>query len=90
MKKVFLSLIALGMFSVAQAQQLTPEEKAALKAAQKEANTEMKAGIKLRDEVLLLNTAIQEEEAKGAKASQEKIDANKAQIKALAQELLAE
>ena len=66
MKKVFLSLIALGMFSVAQAQQLTPEEKAALKAAQKEANTEMKAGIKLRDEVLLLNTAIQEEEAKGA------------------------
>ena len=81
MKKVFLSLIALGMFSVAQAQQLTSEEKAALKAAQKEANTEMKAGIKLRDEVLLLNTAIQEEEAKGAKASQEKIDANKAQIK---------
>lgn len=81
MKKVFLSLIALGMFSVARAQQLTPEEKAALKAAQKEAKTEMNAGIKLRDQVLMLNTAIQEEQAKGEKADQEEIKANQAQIK---------
>ena len=82
MKKVFLSLIALGMFSVAQAQKLTPEEKAALKAAQKAAQTEMKAGIKLRDEVLMLNDVVKEEESKGDKASQEKINANKAEIKA--------
>lgn len=81
MKKVFLGLMALGMFSLAQAQQLTPEEKAALKAAQKEAKTEMNAGIKLRDEVLMLNTAIQEEEGKGDRADQKEIDANKAQIK---------
>lgn len=71
----------MGMFAVAQAQQLTPEEKAALKAAKKEAKAEMNAGIKLRDEVLMLNTANQEEHAKGAKANQEKIDANNAQIK---------
>lgn len=81
MKKVFLSMIALGMLTVARAQQLTPEEKAALKAAQKEAKTEMTAGIKLRDEVLLLNTAIQEEQAKEEKANQEKIKEKQAQIK---------
>lgn len=74
-------MIALGMLTVARAQQLTPEEKVALKAAQKEAKTEMTAGIKLRDEVLLLNTAIQEEQAKEEKANQEKIKEKQAQIK---------
>ncbi len=80
MKKIFLMLVALGMFQAAMAQ--TPEEKAALKAAQKEAKSQMNEGIALRDEINTLYNANQAEAAKGEKAKLELIEQNKVSIKA--------
>ena len=80
MKRIFLSLVMLAAFGTAFAQ-MTPEEKAALKAAEKEAKSQVTAGIKLRDEVLALYNANQAENAKGEKANQELITKNVEQIK---------
>ncbi len=79
MKKIFLTIMAFGLFQAAMAQ--TPEEKEALKAAQKEAKTQMNKGISLRDEMSTLYTANQTETAKGEKANLELIAKNKAAIK---------
>ncbi len=89
MKKFFLTVMALGMLSAAQAQKMTPEEKAALKAAQKEARNEMNTGIKLRDQALVLNTANTTELAKGKeKADMEMVEENNAKIKQLSLEAI--
>ncbi len=80
MKKIILSLLMCAAFGTAFAQ-MTPEEKAALKAAQKEAKTQVSAGIKLRDEVNTLYSANQAEEAKGDKKNQSVIDKNVVLIK---------
>ena len=66
MKKIILSLLMLTIFGSAFAQ-MTPEEKAALKAAQKEAKNQSAEGLKLRDEVVALYQANQAEAAKGDK-----------------------
>lgn len=79
MKKILFLMLMLVGASSAFAQ--TPEEKAALKAAQKLAKTQASDGIKLRDEVLLLYNGIQAEIAKGDKKKQEVIDKNTADIK---------
>ncbi len=79
MKKIFLSMLMLVAASAAFAQ--TPEEKAALKAAQKEAKAQLTQGIKLRDEVTALYQANQAEEAKGEKKNQGVIDKNVVLIK---------
>lgn len=80
MKKIFLSMLMLVVASAAFAQ-MTPEEKAALKAAQKEAKTQMSQGVKLRDEIELLITANQTEAAKAAKADMSIIEKNNASVK---------
>ncbi len=51
----------------------TPEEKAMLKAAQKEAKSQVSQGVKLRDEIMVLYTAIQTEKGKGENANQQVI-----------------
>lgn len=79
MKKIFLSLLMLAACGSVFAQ--TPEEKAALKAAQKEAKAQTTQGIKLRDEVTTLYQANQAEEAKGDKKNQSVIDKNVVLIK---------
>ncbi len=86
MKKFMLTILACGLVSMAMAQ--TPEEKAAmkaereaLKAAQKEAKSQMNDGIKLRDAVNLLYNANQTERGKGEKADQDLISKNEAAIK---------
>ena len=79
MKKILFLMLMLVGASSAFAQ--TPEEKAALKAAQKLAKAQASDGIKLRDEVLLLYNGIQAEIAKGDKKKQEVIDKNTADIK---------
>lgn len=80
MKKIFLSMLMLVVASTAFAQ-MTPEEKAALKAAEKEAKSQMNTGVKLRDQVLLLYNGIQTELGKGEKKNQETIDKNTVEIK---------
>ena len=80
MKKIFLSMLMLVVAGTASAQ-MTPEEKAALKAAEKEAKAQMSSGIKLRDEVLTLYNANQTELAKKEKANDELIAKNTAAIK---------
>lgn len=80
MKKIFLSMLLLAATGSAFAQ-MTPEEKAALKAAQKEAKTQVNTGIKLRDEVLALYQANQTEHAKGEKTNHELIAKNQELIK---------
>ena len=79
MKKILFLMLMLVSAGSAFAQ--TAEEKAALKAAEKEAKAQTTQGIKLRDEVLLLYNAIQQEKAKGDKMKQEVIDKNTADIK---------
>lgn len=79
MKKILFLMLMLVGASSAFAQ--TPEEKAALKAAEKLAKTQATDGIKLRDEVLLLYNGIQAEIAKGDKKKQEIIDKNTVDIK---------
>ncbi len=78
MKKLFLSIVMLAMVGVAWAQ--TPEEKAALKAAQKEAKDQMNKGMGLRDEINTAYNAIQAEKEKGEKAKQQVIDENTIRI----------
>ena len=80
MKKIFLSLLMLTIFGSAFAQ-MTPEEKAALKAAQKEAKNQSAEGLKLRDEVVTLYQANQAEAAKGDKMNPELIAKNEVLIK---------
>lgn len=80
MKKIFLSLLMLAAINTAFAQ-MTPEEKAAAKAAEKEAKSLVAKGIKLRDEVNVLYKANQDEFAKADKKDQGLIDANIATIK---------
>jgi tetratricopeptide (TPR) repeat protein len=80
MKKIFLSMLMLVAAGTAFAQ-MTPEEKAALKAAQKEAKAQTSQGIKLRDEVSALYQANQAEAAKGENKDQEVIDKNAVLIK---------
>ena len=60
--------------------QMTPEEKAELKAAQKEAKSQVSQGMKLRDEILMMYAANQTEQAKGEKANKKLITDNKAAI----------
>ncbi len=79
MKRLLLTLLTLTAICSAWAQ--TPEEKAALKAAQKEAKALMTKGITLRDAVNTLYNERQDEQAKGEKAKQEVIDAKTMQIK---------
>ncbi len=79
MKKLFMTLVAVALCGSAMAQ--TPEEKAALKAAQSEARSQMKEGIALRDEVNTLYNTIQTEQAKGEKAKQGIIDAAQMKIR---------
>ena len=79
MKKIFLSLLMLAACGSVFAQ--TPEEKAALKAAQKEAKAQLGQGLKLRDEVTALYQASQAETAKGDKKNQSVIDKNAVLIK---------
>ncbi len=86
MKKFMLIIFACGFMSTAIAQ--TPEEKAALKAqkealkaAEKQAKSQMNDGIDLRDAVNQLYTANQAEVAKGEKADKDLIAKNKAAIK---------
>lgn len=80
MKKIFFTMLMCATVGTAFAQ-MTPEEKAALKAAEKEAKTQVTAGIKLRDEVSALYQANQLEAAKGDKANQELITKNTMLIK---------
>ena len=80
MKKILFSMLLLVASSAAFAQ-MTPEEKAALKAAEKEAKAQVSQGIKLRDEVNTLYNAIQTEIAKGDKANQDLIKKNEAAIR---------
>ncbi len=80
MKKFILSVLVLAASYTAFAQK-TPEEKAAMKAAEKEAKSQMSQGVKLRDEVNVLYTAIQAEKGKGDKANQSLIDENTKLIK---------
>ncbi|MBQ8050986.1 MAG: hypothetical protein IJ197_05360 [Bacteroidaceae bacterium] len=80
MKKIFLSLLMLATVSLAFAQ-MTPEEKAALKAAEKEAKSQVGNGIKLRDEVMALYMANQAETAKGEKKNAALIKKNEKLIK---------
>ena len=80
MKKIILSMLLLATVGSAYAQ-MTPEEKAALKAAQKEAKAQMTQGIKLRDEVDALFMANQQEALKKDKANQSLIDKNNVAIK---------
>ncbi len=84
MKRLFLSIVMLALVGAAFAQ--TPEEKAALKAAQKEANSLLSKGTGLRDNINTLYNAIQEETAKGEKAKQQVIDNNNATIQENAKE----
>jgi len=79
MKKLMLSMLMIAASCTAFAQ--TPEEKAALKAAEKEAKTQMSSGIKLRDQVMALYNANLAEEKKGEKANQELIEKNVGLIK---------
>ena len=85
MKKIFLSMLMLVAAGTAFAQ-MTPEEKVALKAAEKEAKTQVTQGMKLRDEIELLLTANKAEIEKGNKANQDVLDKNNAQIKVKATE----
>ena len=85
MKKIFLSMLMLVAAGTAMAQ-MTPEEKAALKAAQKEAKSQISQGVKLRDAIELLQQANQTEFAKGDKKNQALIDKNIAEIKVKALE----
>lgn len=80
MKKIFLTMLMCAAVGTTFAQ-MTPEEKAALKAAEKEAKAQVNSGIKLRDEVNALYTASQTELAKGEKANQGLVDKNAALIK---------
>ncbi len=80
MKKIILSMLMLAAFGSAYAQ-MTPEEKAALKLAQKEAKTQVSQGMKLRDEVDGLFMANQQEQLKKDKANQSLIDKNNEAIK---------
>lgn len=80
MKKLLFTVLGLGFFSVAFAQ-MSPEEKAALKAAQKEAKNQMSQGVKLSTSVSTLYGANQAEIAKGEKANKELIAKNGAEIK---------
>ena len=80
MKKIFLSMLMLVAAGTAMAQ-MTPEEKAALKAAEKEARTQIAQGIKLRDGIELLMQANQAEFAKGDKKNQDLIDKNLVEVK---------
>lgn len=80
MKKIIMSILMLAVFGTASAQ-MTPEEKAALKAAEKEAKSQVSDGIKLRDEINLLYKANQDEREKGEKKNQAVIDKNAADIK---------
>ena len=80
MRKIFVSLLMLAAVGSASAQ-MTPEEKAALKAAEKEAKAQVNNGIKLRDEVLALYNANQQETAKGDKSNGELIVKNQQLIK---------
>ncbi|MCD7720694.1 MAG: tetratricopeptide repeat protein [Prevotellaceae bacterium] len=84
MKRVLLSIVMLTLIGSAFAQ--TPEEKAALKAAQKEAKAQMSKGIALRDEVNTLYNEIQAEQEKGEKAKQDLIEANQQKISEKSQE----
>ena len=79
MKRIFLSMLMLVVAGAAFAQ--TPEEKAALKAAEKEAKAQVSQGMKLRDEVDALFLANQQEMLKKDKANQSLIDKNTADIK---------
>ncbi|MBP5381498.1 MAG: hypothetical protein J6Y39_07235 [Bacteroidaceae bacterium] len=78
MKRIFLSLLMCVAAGITFAQ--TPEEKAALKAAEKEAKTQVAQGIKLRDEIDLLYNASQAELAKGDKAKLDLVAKNSQQI----------
>lgn len=80
MKKIFLSMLMLVVAGTAFAQ-MTPEEKAALKAAQKLAKTQVSSGIKLRDQVLTFYKANEAEAAKGDKANKALIEENIKSIK---------
>ncbi len=84
MKKLFLSIVMLTLVGAVFAQ--TPEEKAALKAAQKEANSLVSKGTSLRDNINDLYSAVQAEKEKGEKAKQQVIDTNNAQIQEKAQQ----
>lgn len=84
MKKIFLSLVMLAAMGQAFAQ--TPEEKAAKKAAEKLAKSQVSQGVKLRDEILTLYQANQAEQAKGEKANADLIGKNEASIKTKALE----
>ncbi len=85
MKKILLSMLMLLTAGTAMAQ-MTPEEKAALKAAEKEAKTQVTTGMKLRDEIELLLSANKAEIEKGNKANQAVLDKNNATIKEKASE----
>lgn len=80
MKKIILSMLMLATFGSAYAQ-MTPEEKAALKLAQKEAKAQVSQGIKLRDEVDALFMANQQEQLKKDKANKALIEKNEVAIK---------
>ncbi len=79
MKRLFLTVVMLALVGAAFAQ--TPEEKAALKAAQKEAKDQVAKGMSLRDEVYQLYSEMQAEKEKGEKGKQKIIDDNIVQIK---------
>ncbi len=82
MKRLTLTMLTLlGLAIAATTSAQTPEEKAALKAAQKEAKTQMTRGIALREEVNTLYNEILAERAKGEKAKQAVIDNNTQLIK---------
>lgn len=79
MKKIFVTMLMCVAASATFAQ--TPEEKAALKLAQKEAKAQVSQGIKLRDEVDALFMANQQEQMKKDKANKELIKKNEVAIK---------
>lgn len=81
MKKIILTVMGLGLLQFAMAQQMTPEEKTALKAAQKEAEAQRKMGIKLRDEINLLYNEKKAEIDKGEKGDKKLIAKNDSIIK---------
>ncbi len=78
MKKILFSIVMLAVCCHASAQ--TAEEKAAIKAAQKEAAAQLKEGLALRDDVSTAYTTIQTEKAKGEKANQKTIGECEAEI----------
>lgn len=79
MKRIFLTMLMCAVFGTTFAQ-MSPEEKAALKAAQKEAKAQVSEGIKLRDEVYTLYNAVIAEQGKGEKANQKVVTENTASI----------